>query len=167
MIADMPRYLFASIADAMKTVAGTLSLPVLVEHFDERTETFMQAADRAEIRITGPLVRHGGKDYYDLFIDVSVLLVSRYDKSNKNPFDIIRYAGAFVAALEAPIAVWNYGPVAGDYDEDDEETQLHLGCLTLRPGQGVTVLHHGQVDSVEKVKMSEINARLNMEFVDE
>ena len=47
------RWILASLAD-FKQVASGLSLPVLVETLDQRTQAFMAARDRAEVRITGP-----------------------------------------------------------------------------------------------------------------
>jgi hypothetical protein len=175
MSADWPRYVFASIADSFKTVATGAGIPVLIEHLDERTAAFMQATDRAEIRITGPLIREISKDHHLLQVDVNVLLVSRYEGASKNPYDIIRYAGVFSNAMEASIGVWNFGNQSGDYlddvlNQDDEvvvdnsATRIFIGCLSLRPGQSVLVQHHGQVDPVEKIKMSEVSAKYEMDI---
>jgi len=165
MLSDWPRYCFASVADYFKGVATDNNLPVLVEHFDERTEAFMQAGDRVEIRITGPVAREMSKDYHVLFLDVSVLLVSRYD-GNKNAYDIHKYAGFFYGAMNASIGIYNFGNEPGDYDPTDPATLVLLGCLKLRPGTGVQINHFGQVDTVEKTKMSEVNAKYAMDLQD-
>ncbi len=157
MSENWPRYVFASIADYLKTVAQGESLLALVEGLDERTDAFMQATDRAEIRITGPVVREPAHASYILYVDVSVLLVSRYQD---NAYNLLIYAGAFYDALRTVIPVWNYGNLPGDYGDNP----IQLGCLTLRPGSAVDVIHRGQVDPVQKIRMSEVNAKFMMEI---
>jgi hypothetical protein len=165
---DWARWVFASVVSAMKEVAGELNLPALVEHLDERTEAFMRAGDRAEIRVTGPFLRELSKDYYRLSVDVNILLTGRFDGEDKNAYDIVRYAGAFQDAMDAPIAVWNYGNQPGDYSDGDPATQVFLGCLLPRSGRNdsVKVMHFGQIDPVDKIRQSEVDARYVMELID-
>jgi hypothetical protein len=164
---DWARWIFASLASYLKEVAEEQDLPVLVEHLDERTEAFMRSADRAEIRITGPFTRELSKGYWQVFVDANVLLTSRYDGSQKNGYDILIHAGAFHAAMNLPVGIWNFGSQQGDYVEDDPETHTFLGCLVPRPGQSVRVLNFGQIDTVEKIKQTEIEARYTMELLEE
>ena len=156
---DWPRYVFASLADYLKTVAQGESLKVLVEGLDERTDAIMQATDRAEIRITGPVVREPSHGFYILYVDVSVLLVSLYQN---NAYGMLCYAGAFYDALRDAIPVWNYGNLPGDYPDNS----VQLGCLILRPGSSVDVIHRGQIDPVQKVRMSEVNAKCMLEITE-
>jgi len=128
---DWVRWVFASAADYFKRVAEEQGLPVLVEGLDARTEAFLRASDRAEVRITGPFTQEVSKGCYKLYLDVNVLLVSRYDGDQKNAYSILNYAGAFQAAMGLPIGVWNYGSEAGDYVEDDLETQASSAVLFL------------------------------------
>lgn len=162
---DWARYVFASIAYYFKEIAGDLNLPVLVEGLDERTETFMGASDRIEIRITGPYERELSKDYFNLLVDTSILLVSRFDR--KNPYDLMLNAGVFAGGMFESIPVWNFGNQPGDYIELEPSTQIQLGCLSFQQGRGVEILHHGQVSPVEKIRMSEVNCKLMMEIKDE
>ncbi len=83
---------------------------------------------RAEIRITGPFDQELSKGYHRIYVDVNVLLTSRYD-GQKNAATILKYAGLFHEAMSEPIPVWNFGGEPGDYVEDDPETQVFLGCL--------------------------------------
>jgi hypothetical protein len=161
---DWARYIFASAADYFKEVAADNNLPVVVDHLDERTESFMRATDRAEVRITGPVIKHPSNGYYIAYVDVSILLTSRYDGKRKNAYEIVKNAGAFQSAMDLPIAVWNFGGEPGDYDEDNVDSQVFLGCLNLRPGTSVQVIHYGQTAPEEKSKMSEVNCRLYMEL---
>ena len=73
------RWIFHSVADYLKEVATDADLPVLIEHFDERTAAFERATDKAEIRITGPFDQELSKGYHRIYVDVNVLLTSRYD----------------------------------------------------------------------------------------
>ncbi len=161
---DWARWIFASVADYLKQVAVEQNLPVLVEHLDERTEAFMRATDRAEIRITGPFTQELSKNYFRVYVDVNVLLTSRYDGDLKNSYGILKHAGAFHEAMDKPIGIWNYGNEPGDYVEDQPETHKFLGCLKPRPGRDVRVLNFGQIDPVEKIKQTEIDARYVMEL---
>jgi hypothetical protein len=162
------RWIFASVADCLKQVAIAQNLPVLVEHLDERTETFMAATDRVEIRITGPFIREVSKGYYQIHVSVNVLLTSRYDSDQKNAYSILKYAGSFQEAMDAPISVWNFGGEPGDYEEDDPATQVFLGCLNPSPGrnESVRVLNFGQIDPVDKIKQTEVDARYVMELTE-
>ncbi len=162
------RWIFHSVADYLKDVATDASLPVLIEHFDERTSAFERATDRAEIRITGPFDQELSKGYHRIYVDVNVLLTSRYDGAQKNAATILKYAGLFHEAMSEPIPVWNFGGEPGDYDEDVPATQVFLGCLIPRPGknESVRVMHFGQLDNVDKLKQSEVDARYIMEITE-
>lgn len=161
------RWIFHSVADYLKEVATDVDLPVLIEHFDERTAAFEQATDRAEIRITGPFDQELSKGYHRIYVDVNVLLTSRYD-GRKNAATILKYAGLFQQAMSESIPVWNFGGEPGDYREDTPETQVHLGCLTPRPGRNdnVRVMHFGQMDKIDKIKQTEVDARYVMELTE-
>jgi hypothetical protein len=160
------RWIFASVADHLKSVAVTHSLPVLVDHLDDRTTAFMQASDRAEIRITGPFTQEVSMGFHRVYVDANVLLTSRYDGQKKDQMAVFKYAGFFHEAMDSPIPIWNYGNMTGDFVEGDPATQVFLGCLKPRPGKNdsVQVFHFGQTDKVDKLKQSAVNARYYMEI---
>ena len=162
------RWIFHSVADHMKQVATDADLPVLVEHFDERTAAFEQASDHAEIRITGPFDQELSKGYHRIYVDVNVLLTSRYDGAKKNAATILKYAGLFHEAMSEPIPIWNYGGEPGDYIATDKASQVHLGCLLPRPGNNnsIRVLHFGQLDKVDKLKQTAVDGRYVMELTE-
>jgi len=162
-LCDWPRWIFASAADYFKEIANDEDLPVLVEGLEERTKTFMESADRAEIRITGPFMEELSRGYWRVYMDVSVLLTSRFDGPKKNAYDLYKYAGAIAAAMDTDIEVWNFGSEPGDYT-DVPSTQIKLGCLKLQ--KGVTVVHFGQTDVTAKVKQCEVNAKYQMEVTE-
>lgn len=158
------RWIFASVAYELKDVATDANLAVLVEHLDERSPEFMQAADRAEIRITGPSTQLESKGCYRIWVDVNVLLTSRYDGVAKNANDIFKYAGLFHERMDGPIPVWNYGKEIGDFVDSDPLTQVFIGCLLPRPGKNdsVRVNHFGQTDKTDKLKQTSVDARYVM-----
>lgn len=158
------RWIFASTAYALKKVATDASLPVLVEHLDERTQAFMEAPDRAEIRITGPFTTELSHGCFRIFLDANVLLWSRYDGKVKNQYNLLKNAGLFHERMDSPIAVWNYGSLAGDYQDADPSTQVFLGCLRPKPGrsESIKVFNFGQVDKIDKVKQTAVDAKFVM-----
>lgn len=160
------RWLFASTAYVLKTVATSNNLAVLVEHLDERNDAFMKSGDRAEIRITGPFSREASKGYHRLYLDVNVLLTSRYDGPEKNQYNILKYAGLFHGALSMPIPVWNYGPEDDDYQDDVPDSQLFIGCLLPKGTKSdlVKVFNFGQTNETVKLKQTVIDARYEMEI---
>lgn len=164
--ANWARWIFHSVADYLKQVAIDANLPVLVEHFDERNAAFERASDRAEIRITGPFDQELSKGYHRIYVDANVLLTSRYDGAGKNAASILKYAGLFQAAMSQTIPIWNFGGEPGDYVEGDPDTQVFLGCLTPRPGknESVRVMNFGQLDKIDKIKQTEIDARYVIEL---
>lgn len=158
---DWARWIFASLAYNMKTVATNEGIPALVEGNDRRTDSFMSSPLRAEIRINGPYINEQSKDYYQVWAVVNILLSCHVDDT-KNAYRLQRIAGAFQAAIDASIPLYNYGGEDGDYDISDPDSQIHLGCLrprnTTQPA--VKVLHFGQVDKTEPVRQSVVDAEL-------
>jgi hypothetical protein len=155
------RWMFASVAFALKEVAEDAGLAVLVEHLDERSDAFMAAADRAEIRITGPFTQEISKGHHRCWLDANVLLTSRYDGQAKNAYDILKFKGLFHERMSEPIAIWNYGNEDGDYVIDEAETQIFLGCFLPRPGRNESIrgFNFGQIDKTDKLKQSAVDGR--------
>jgi len=137
---------------------------VLIEHLDEKSDAFIKASDRAEIRITGPFTQELSKGYHRLLLDVNVLLTSRYDGPAKNQYNILKFAGLFQGALSMPIPVWNYGGEAGDYDAAIPESQLFIGCLLPKGTKSdlVKVFNFGQTNETDKLKQTVVDAHYEM-----
>ncbi|CAL1125571.1 unnamed protein product [Cladocopium goreaui] len=156
LVGEVPDEILQLSADHLlvlgSTASGDNDIPVIVEHLHERSAAFMQADDRVEIRITGPVTEELSKGYHRLLVDVNVLLTSRYGGIQKNGYQIITNAGLFHTALSQSIPVWNYGDESGDYQEGDPESQIFLGCL--QPARAVKVYHFGQNDKTDKLKQT-------------
>ena len=159
------RWIFASLADYLTQVAAPMSLPILIETDGERTDAFMHTADHAEVRITGPFLRELSCNYFQAYVDVNILITSRFD-GNGNAYDILKYAGAFASALDQPISVWNYGNEPGDYVASDPTSRVSIGYLMPRFGQAERTLHFGQIDVVDQLRQTEVEARYLIELED-
>jgi len=150
------RWIFASIAYTLKTVAESNNIPVIVEGLDDETDAFTNATDHIEIRISGPYTKklHGE---YRLYMDVNVLLTSRFDGPSKNRHVILKNAGLFHEAMDQEISVYRFGNEVGDDDS-------FLGCLVPRSGRNdtVRVVHFGKIDPTDKLKQSVVDARYVM-----
>lgn len=153
------RYIFASVATYLKAFADDHSLPVVIEGLHERTDAYMESADRIEVRINGPYTQEISKNYYRVWVDANVLLTSRME-SGKNAFSIQRFAGVFQSAMDGPIPLWNYGDQPGDYLDSDITTQKWFGCLSprSRANDSIKVYHFGQVEKTDHVKQTIVDA---------
>jgi len=151
------RWMFASIAHILKTVAINNSIPVIVEGMDEETDGFSHATDRVEIRISGPYTRPLAGGEYHIFMDVNILFTSRFDGAGKNRHTILKNVGLYQEAMDKVINVYRYGSEIGDDDS-------FLGCLTPRKGKNdtVRVIHFGKIDPTDKIRQSMVDARYEM-----
>jgi hypothetical protein len=147
------RWIFASVATLFKQVAKDAGIPALVEGLDERTTPFMQAANRVEIRLSGPYTRELSIDYYEVGVDVNLLFTSRYE-TNGNQYEINRLVGIFHEAMDGPIPIKRLGDQPGD------DGSL-VTCLLTRAGRNdaVRVFHFGQTDQTDRQKQVMIDAR--------
>jgi hypothetical protein len=162
------RWMFSSVAYELKLVATNTNLAALVEHLDERTDAFMEAPDRVEIRITGPFDQEISKGFHRSILDANVLLTSIYGGQKKNALDILKYAGLFQARMGLPIPVYNYGTEVGEFNDPDLMTrqQVFIGCLLPIGGKNnsIKVFNFGQTDKVDKLKQSVVDARYIIEL---
>ena len=161
---DWPRYMLASVASYFKSIADNLDLPVLVEAVDERTAKFMDGQERVEVRITGPFIRHYSSNYYRAVMDVNILLTTRHSGTQANAYEMVKNAGVFLEALDEPIGIYNFGGEPGDYVEDDETTQVFLGCLEPKAGKPARLLNFGQIDATDKISQIEVENAFEIEL---
>lgn len=152
------RWIFASLADYLKTVATNHQIKVLIEGVDDRTDEIMQS-EHAEIAVTGPFSSEISRNYYRLKVGVRVLIQSRMDKPPKNRYDPQRIAGIFHEAMDAVIAVYRYG-------NDPEDDQSLLGCLFPLSGKNdaVRVFNFGQHTPVDRLRQSMVDCWYVMEL---
>ena len=79
-----PRWAHASIAQYLKAVANTNSITSLVEGIEDRTDTFMEADERVEFRVNGPLTYQPSNNYDIDTIYVNILATSLPGRRTKN-----------------------------------------------------------------------------------
>lgn len=147
------RWAFASVAVHFKRVAEEAHVPSLMEGLDERTTAFMEAPLRVEIRMSGPFTKELSKDYYEVGVDVNLLLTGCYEIDG-NQYDINKAAGIFHAALGDGFSILRLGKEPGD------DGSL-VGCMMPRTerNDAVRVYQFGQVDQTDRMKQVMIDAR--------
>jgi hypothetical protein len=147
------RWTFASVATLLKKIAAEAKIAAIVEGLDERTTAFMEAAERVEIRMSGPFTRKLSPHYYVLNVDINLLFTSRYEVDG-NQYDILDAVGVFHEALDSPVPILRYGDQPGD-------DQSLVGCLLPRRDRNdaVRVFHFGQTDQTNRQKQVMIDAR--------
>lgn len=147
------RWVFASVADFLKSVADANSLPSIIDGAEDRSDAFSQASDRVEIRITGPTIAEVSKGSFHFIVDANVLLSCRYEE--KNAYRRQTLIGAFQAAMAGPIPVYEFGAEPGD-------DKSFVGCLTIK---GPVALHHfGQLTYPERQSESMCDVRYIMDL---
>lgn len=153
------KWVFASVATALKQVAIDSNIPCIVEQLDHRSEHFMATPSRAEIRISGPFLDELSLNYFHAQVYANVLLTSVY---GDDPYFIQKASGLFQSVMSSPIPVFRYGNEAGD-------DQSFIDCLNPQGGRagGVKVFHFGPLTETDKVKQSAIDARYSMYLVNE
>jgi hypothetical protein len=147
------RWIFASLADYLKTVATDNEIKALIEGVDDRTDDIMQAVEHVEIAITGPFSREMSRNYYELKVGVRVLIQARMDNPPQNRYSPQRIAGLYHEAMDAVIAVYKYGSNPGD------DNSL-LGCLSPLKGRNdaIRVFHFGQLTPTDRLRQSMVDA---------
>jgi|WetSurMetagenome_2_1015567.scaffolds.fasta_scaffold55140_4 hypothetical protein len=162
MNASMPRWILASIGMTLGEVAEDLTVPCIVESVNERTKEFEAAPARVEIRVTGPFTTSYAKGFYTAVVDVNVLIVTR-NGLLRDMYTGITYAGAFAAAMDCPIPVYNYGNEIGDHVKGVGQP-IQVGCLVVAPKRPVTIRDFGQVDASVKMYHREVSTRYVMSW---
>lgn len=145
-IADWTRWMHASVCLYMKSVADSNSVPSLAEGLEERTQTFMQASDRIEVRVNGPYTKkHVG--LYEARLYVNVLVTSNMGDA-KNAFALDNILGWVHEAMDAEIPLIRTGSASDD--------QVQIGCLKVI--NDLKVFNFGQLTSEDRVRQGLVTA---------
>jgi len=150
---NLARWIFASIAKHFESVASGLSLPLVVEGVDEKSDDNTRA-DHAELRLTGPFVREVSKNYWAVDMQVNVLLSAQMVLGGADAYNIVRWCGKFQSVMLDPIPVFQYG----------DSPATFVGCLLPKgnSAEAVRVYHFGQLDKDNRVRQSEVDAVYEM-----
>lgn len=107
--ASWPRWVFASVANHLHDAADTADVTFVVEHLDDRSETWKNAAVRAEATIAGPHIKQLSADVWRVVVDV-LIIVATHRQTDTNAYNHLDAVGEFVYALDQCIEVKEYAP---------------------------------------------------------
>lgn len=152
------RWIHASIATYLKSVASLNSIPSLVDGIEQRTAAFSEAPDKVEFRVNGPFTRELSENYYEAKVGINVLVSSTIGGPKKDAFRLDDILGLFHEALDEPIPVFDYSLTISD-------PGYQLGCLKLVQDKlGLRVLHFGQIDPNDLVRQGMVSGNYYIEL---
>lgn len=155
---DWTRWIFASITEHFSSnVMTPNSITFITEGIHERDNDFMSEPDRAEIRINGPFGRELSAGYWRLWVDINILVTSYFDGATKDVYTLERNLGLIHEFTDTSIPIHRFGNGAGD-------DGTLLGCLSPRHAinDSIRIIHFGQINKVDRIKQSQIDARYVM-----
>lgn len=142
------RWIAASINKHFNDVLSASNLPLYIEGTDRRTDCIQ---DYAELRYTGPRFTELSRNYWQIDIDLDVLVVSK--TNDANIYTPETEVGVVLAAFTEDIAVFTYG--------DDPNVQL--GCFRLSPDNpGVIVNNFGYPRDQVRLRQASVEATYRM-----
>jgi hypothetical protein len=151
MNSNWPRWLFASITKYFNDNRNNIAM--FIEGQDRETE---RLDSYFELRIDGPFILQQSKDYWQLDVEINVLIC--VTKSRTDFHKQFRLQGA-LAKLFTDIPIYKLG----DGPDDD---QTILGCLKLSPSQNfrdaVRVSNFGQIQPELPLLQSTIEAHFEI-----
>lgn len=150
---DMRRWMHASVALYLKSIAASAGIPALCEGLDERTTAFQEAPDRMEIRMNGPYTtRLPG--ITEARITVNVIFTSNFGSNQKNAFSLDNALGRAHEAMDAGIPIFRTGAVTDD--------QVQIGCMQVI--KDVKVFDFGQLDATSRTRQGMVTASYQFDF---
>lgn len=144
---NWPRWVQASVANHFKTAANAAGYVSLVEELEEKTDEFLTAPNRVEIRVNGPFAVELSHNYWSFYVPCNMLIFSHMDGSVNNVYGGVDIAGTMAARATEPVSVLKYGNNVGD-------DQSFLFCLTVQTDKknGLNVYHFGEIDSESRLR---------------
>lgn len=148
---NWPRWIFASTSKHFNDRRGDVSF-----YIEGQERNVPAAVDLFEFRMDGPYETELNKNYWKLFIEVSLLIQST--KDDKDYHRVHRLAGQIASAFTS-IPVYKYG------DGVDDDQSL-LGCLNLVQSIGkrerIQINHFGQIDPSTPIIQSSVEGHYDM-----
>lgn len=151
-LADWTRWMHSSVAQYLKNVAQTNSIPSLAEGLEDRKSSFMQAPDRIEIRVNGPFTRKMS-GLYEARLYVNVLVTSTMGET-KNAFALDDILGWTHEAMDSEIPLLRTGAASDDQEQ--------IGCLKVI-GE-VKVHQFGQLNPEDRIRQGMVTAAYRYHF---
>lgn len=148
---NWPRWIFASVSKHFSDRRGTLAF-----YIEGQERTVPAPKDLLELRLDGPYLTEVNKDYWRLYIEVSVLVQAIKDDSD---YHRIHGHTGLVAQAFTTIPVYKFGD-----GEDDDQTQL--GCLELVQNLGkrerIQINNFGQIEQSTPLLQSSVEGHFEM-----
>lgn len=148
---NWPRWIFASTSKHFQDRLGSLAFYIEGQERTKQTTT-----DLIEYRMDGPYETEVNKDYWELYIEISILVQAT--KDGKDFHRIHRNVG-LVAAAFTSIPVYKLG---NSVDDD----QSLLGCLELVQNVGhherIQINHFGQIEKDTPLLQSSVEGHYKM-----
>jgi hypothetical protein len=153
---NWPRWIFASIADRFKTVADGLNIPILVEGIDEREAAKIRTVSHVELRVHGPETNEISHNYFQLHVEINLLLTQLNDGAKQNSYQLIQFCGVLQKAASGSIPIYRFGPDTLGVDDS-----TLVGCLSPDPlrNRAITVFHFGEIDRDRRIRQSAVDGR--------
>lgn len=148
------RWIVASINKHFNDVIN----PTLYMHIEGTDRRSQDLHDYAEFRRDGPQATELSKGYWELDIEVDILVVNEF--SPNDLYALERNLGLVQSAFTTDIPVFMYG------DGDDDDPLVQLGCLVLcpRPDEPIRTTFFGQVQNELRLRQASVDAcyRMNL-----
>jgi len=135
------RWLYASVADHLHTACAAVSLPLVVDFLDERSDDWMASANKAEASIAGPHFRQTSPTGF--FATFGIFVVISSHKQTGDNYVHLDKAGAVAQALDQCIIVKDYGtnPTPVEITKAKPVANGENSVTHLRPSEIENLVH--------------------------
>lgn len=148
---NWPRWIFASVSKHFYDRRGTIAF-----YIEGQERTVPAPKDLLEFRLDGPYLTEVNKDYWRLYIEVSILIQAIKDDTD---YHRIHSHTGLVAQAFTTIPVYKFGDGV-----DDDQTQL--GCLELVQNLGkrerIQINNFGQIEQTTPLIQSSVEGHFEM-----
>jgi hypothetical protein len=134
---NLVRWLVSSI---LLYFGNGITIPVFNEGHNRRTDDLK---DYCEVRYTGPRIIELSHRYWDIQLDVDVLVVNK--TNDKDLYTLERNVGQVLSLFNTDIAVMKYG----------DDPNIQVGCFRCGP---VTVNHFGEIKHPHRLRQASLEA---------
>lgn len=146
------RWIVASINKHFSDALAAAGLDLYVEGQDRRTD---QEENYAELRYTGPRFFELSKGYWQIDVDLDVLVCSK--TNDRNIYTPEVGVGSVLAAFTNDLPVSRYGKGPAD------DANVQLGCLRLVPDNGgICVNNFGYPKDQVRLRQASVEATYRM-----
>lgn len=148
---NWPRWIFASVSKHFNDRRGGLAF-----YIEGQERNVPAPKDLLELRLDGPYLTEVNKDYWRLYIEVSILIQAIKDDAD---YHRIHSHSGLVAQAFTTIPVYKFG-----VGVDDDQTQL--GCLELVQNLGkrerIQINNFGQIEQSTPLLQTSVEGHYEM-----